>query len=89
MYDGEYKSAKGIDSLIKIQAAIAYQTGCNFYNQFETMGGKNSIVQWADAKPSLANKDYVHPNGRGADSLGVSFFRAIMKDYKKYLNTIK
>jgi len=88
-YDGEYKSAKGIDSLIKMQAAIAYQTGCTFYNQFETMGGKNSIVQWAAAKPSLANKDYVHPNNRGADSLGTSFFAAIMKDYKKYLTTIR
>jgi hypothetical protein len=87
-YDGEYKSAKGIDSLIKMQAAIAYQTGCTFYNQFETMGGKNSIVQWATAKPSLANKDYVHPNNRGADSLGTSFFAAIMKDYKKYLTTL-
>jgi hypothetical protein len=87
-YDGEYRSAKGIDSLIKMQAAIAYQTGCNFYNQFETMGGKNSIVQWATARPSLANKDYVHPNSRGADSLGTSFFAAIMKDYKKYLTTL-
>jgi hypothetical protein len=87
-YDGEYRSAKGIDSLIKMQAAIAYQTGCTFYNQFETMGGKNSIVQWATAKPSLANKDYVHPNNRGADSLGTSFFAAIMKDYKKYLTTL-
>jgi lysophospholipase L1-like esterase len=87
-YDGEYKSAKGIDSLIKMQAAIAYQTGCTFYNQFETMGGKNSIVKWAAAKPSLANKDYVHPNNRGADSLGTSFFNAIMKDYKKYLTTL-
>ena len=88
-YDGEYQSAKGIDSLIKVQAAIAYQTGSNFYNLFATMGGKNSIVQWADAKPSLARKDYVHPNDRGADVLGARFFDAIMKEYKKYLSTIK
>jgi len=88
-YDGEYQSAKGIDSLIKVQAGIAYQSGCNFYNLFATMGGKNSIVQWADAKPSLAKKDYVHPNDRGADVLGARFFDAIMKEYKKYLSTIK
>lgn len=83
-YDDEYKSAIGIDSLIKIQATIAYQTGSSFYNQFASMGGRNSIVDWADRKPSLANKDYVHPNDRGAEVLGNYFFDAIMKDYKKY-----
>jgi len=88
-YNGEYKSAVGIDSLIKVQAAIAYQTGCSFYNQFATMGGKNSIVQWAAANPSLANKDYVHPNNRGADILGERFYAAIMKEYNKYLTTLK
>jgi len=88
-YDGEYQSAKGIDSLIKVQADIAYQTGCTFYNQFATMGGKNSIVQWADAKPSLARKDYVHPNDRGCDVLATHFFDALMKDYNKYLTTNK
>jgi hypothetical protein len=88
-YNGEYKSAVGIDSLIKVQAAIAYQTGCSFYNQFATMGGKNSIVQWASATPSLANKDYVHPNNRGADILGERFYTALMKEYHKYLTTIK
>ncbi len=88
-YDGEYQSAKGIDSLIKVQADIAYQTGCNFYNLFATMGGKNSIVQWADAKPSLARKDYVHPNDRGCTVLGERIFDAVMKEYNKYLTTIK
>jgi hypothetical protein len=88
-YDGEYKSAIGIDSLIKIQATIAYETGACFYNQFETMGGHNSIVQWADTTPSLANKDYVHPNHRGAAILAQYFFDALMKDYKKYTLTQK
>lgn len=88
-YDGEYKSAVGIDSLIKIQAAMAYETGCNFYNQFEAMGGKNSIVEWASANPPKANKDYVHPNAKGAEVLANYFFDAMMNNYKKYLHTIK
>ncbi len=88
-YDGEYKSAVGIDSLIKVQATVAYETGACFYNQFETMGGHNSIVTWADASPSLANKDYVHPNHRGAAVLANYFFDALMKDYQKYSATEK
>lgn len=83
-YNGQYQSAVGIDSLIKIQATLAYQTGSNFYNQFESMGGKNSIVDWANQKPSLANKDYVHPNHKGAEILANYLFEAFMNEYGKY-----
>ncbi len=88
-YDEAYKSAVGIDSLIKMQATIAYETGACFYNQFETMGGHNSIVAWADAKPSLAKKDYIHPNHRGAEILATYFYEALLKDYDKYLQSEK
>ena len=84
-YGGEYKSAVGIDSLIKVQALLAYETGSSFYNQYEAMGGKNSIVDWARQKPSLANQDYVHPNHRGAEILANYFYEAVLNDYEKYL----
>lgn len=82
-YNGVYQSAVGIDSLIKTQAEIAFQTQSGFYNQFETMGGKNSIVDWANRKPSLANKDYVHPNHNGAPVLAEYLYKALIKDYEK------
>ncbi|MFM2359239.1 MAG: hypothetical protein RLY16_1232 [Bacteroidota bacterium] len=88
-YDGTYQSAIGIDSLIKIQATVAYKTNCSFYNLYATMGGKNSIVRWAQADPSLANKDYVHPNHRGAEVLAGYFFEALLHDYKKYTSHLK
>ena len=87
-YNGNYESAHGIDSLIKVQAGIAYNCGIGFYNQFETMGGHESIVRWANTVPSLANKDYVHPNFRGAEVLGKYFFDALMKDYQKYIASL-
>ncbi|MET0393535.1 MAG: hypothetical protein ABW019_10360 [Chitinophagaceae bacterium] len=86
-YNGQYQSAVGIDSLVRVQASLAYRTGSVFYNQFATMGGKNSIVDWAGRKPSLANKDYVHPNHRGAEVLAGYFFEAILREYEKYVRT--
>ncbi|MEO8403466.1 MAG: hypothetical protein ABI480_02685 [Chitinophagaceae bacterium] len=88
-YNGEYKSAIGIDSLIKIQALLAYETNSSFYNQFATMGGPNSIVDWAETKPTKARKDYVHPNPRGAELLANYFYAAIINDYKKYEQSVK
>lgn len=88
-YGTQYRSAIGIDSLIKVQAALAFETNCSFYNQFETMGGTNSIVDWANRKPSLANKDYVHPNHKGSELLANYLFNALMKDYTKYVQSLK
>jgi len=87
-YADGYQSAVGIDTLVKIQATIAYETGSHFYNTFQTMGGRNSIVDWANRKPALANKDYVHPNHKGAEMLGTYLFEAIVNEYQKYQQSL-
>lgn len=83
-YGQEYKTAVGIDSLISVQADIALKTGCSFYNLYATMGGYNSIVNWANSNPPMANKDYVHPNHKGAVVLGEQLFSAIRCEYEKF-----
>ena len=83
-YNGEYQTAKGLPNLLETQARLAYDHHLAFFNLFETMGGENSIVDWASQKPPLANKDYVHPNGKGADILAEKLFHAIMNDYRNY-----
>lgn len=88
-YNGQYSSAVGIDSLIKVQATVAYETQTCFYNQFASMGGTNSIVEWATARPALANQDYVHPNFRGADILATRFYQALLSQYEKYQRSVK
>ncbi|WP_018675643.1 hypothetical protein [Riemerella columbina] len=88
-YNGEYKTAVGLPNLLKLQAEMAMTQGFAFYNNFASMGGENSIVRWANEKPPLANKDYIHPNGRGAEILGEKLYRAIIKDYNKTTQSSK
>lgn len=83
-YDGEYKTAVGLPHLVELQAKLAFEHGFAFYNQFETMGGTNSIVNWVNQKPALAAKDHTHPNHLGAEVLAEYLFKAVMKDYRKY-----
>ncbi|MCE3023810.1 hypothetical protein N4T42_04430 [Riemerella anatipestifer] len=82
-YNGEYKTAVGLPNLLKLQAELALKYNMAFYNNFATMGGENSIVKWANATPPLANKDYIHPNAKGAEVLGQKLYDAIIKDYQK------
>ncbi len=83
-YGDDYKTAVGIDSLIKVQAALAFENNLGFYNLYQSMGGYGTIVEWANADPALANKDYVHPNRRGAEVLGEDLFEALIHDFRKY-----
>ena len=88
-YDGDYKTAIGLPNLLETQAKMALDNGFAFFNLFQTMGGTNSIVKWATETPPLANKDYVHPNAKGADILGEKIFEAIQNEYKKYTMSSK
>jgi lysophospholipase L1-like esterase len=74
---------------VKVQAQAAFQSGTAFYNQFATMGGTNSIVDWASRKPAWAGRDHIHPSGRGAAWLGETMYRAILKEYELYVRSLR
>lgn len=82
-YDGEWKTAVGIDALIDTQARLAYDNDIPFYNFYNSIGGKGTVVKWADTTPQLANKDYIHFNFRGAKIAAKTIFNAIIHDYEK------
>ena len=87
MYNGTYETAIGLPNVLESQAKLAFNHNLAFFNLFETMGGKNSIVSWASQNPPLANKDYIHPNASGTNVLAQKIYQALMKDYKKYKPT--
>lgn len=88
-YDGSYKTAIGLPQLLELQAQMSFDKNIAFYNLYQSMGGNGSIVNWANQTPALANKDYIHPNAKGAEVLGTKIFEAFQNDYKKYLQTHK
>jgi lysophospholipase L1-like esterase len=80
-YDGDYQTQKGVLPLIAIQHAFAMQEEVNFWNLFNAMGGKNSMMKWVKMKPPLANVDYTHLTHKGARTIAKSLFDQIMLVY--------
>jgi lysophospholipase L1-like esterase len=78
-----YETAVGIPTIVALQQKIAYEAGVAFYNTYSSMGGEGSIVKWVEEKPSLAYKDYMHPNAQGSEVIGKSIYDAIIYEYKK------
>lgn len=85
-YNNGVHSAIGMDSLIEKQQNIARKTNIAYYNTYASMGGYNSLVDWANAKPAKAAKDYTHLNALGAETIGTSIFNAIIYEVKKTEN---
>lgn len=86
-YGGEWKTATGIDSLVKVQARIAFENRIPFFNLYKSMGGDGTIVKWAEGKPQLAAKDYIHASPAGAAVLGRCFYDAFMNDCREPVTT--
>lgn len=82
--NGYFTTEPSIPLLVKVQQEVAKQCGVIFWNLFETMGGKNSMVKWVKANPPLANKDFTHFNFEGAEKIGTFFYRQLMQQYINY-----
>jgi D-alanyl-lipoteichoic acid acyltransferase DltB (MBOAT superfamily) len=62
-------SYSNIPAIIKAQKEAAMEAGATFWDSYSAMGGRSSIIKWAERKPPLAMKDYVHFTYSGADTL--------------------
>jgi D-alanyl-lipoteichoic acid acyltransferase DltB (MBOAT superfamily) len=68
--DGDsIKSYKNIPAIIDAQKRAALKADVSFWNSYGAMGGKSSIIRWAEKKPPLAQKDFIHFTYSGADTL--------------------
>ena len=79
--NGRLRTDPCIPHILAAQRNAAIETGSAFLNLYESMGGYNSIIRWADQKPFLANKDYTHPNHAGAQKLADIIQAYLMAGY--------
>jgi alginate O-acetyltransferase complex protein AlgI len=63
------KSYGNIPSIVDAQKQATADKGVAFWDAYRAMGGKSSIIRWAEKKPPLAQKDFVHFTYPGADTL--------------------
>ncbi len=84
---GSYESYPHIEALIEAQRNAAFKNGCAFWNLYQKMGGRNSMVSWVNADPTLATTDFIHFNHSGARVVGKLLFNDLMYDYRDFLRS--
>ncbi|MDH6601238.1 hypothetical protein M2306_001932 [Myroides gitamensis] len=73
-----------VTPLMRAQRKYAMESKTGFFNLYEAMGGKGSMVQWVEESPAKANKDYTHFNFRGAQTVSALIFKQLEEGYAAY-----
>ena len=79
-----FVSYPNIPALRDAMKEAAFESDCAFWDLYDAMGGKNSIIGWVDSKPALANQDYTHFTRKGAKLVGEMLYNSLMKAYNEY-----
>ncbi|MCP4520480.1 MAG: hypothetical protein GY827_02095 [Cytophagales bacterium] len=89
MEKGKRVSRPSIEKVRNAQREAAFENGCAFWDLYEAMGGRNSMISWVQAKPSLAQDDYTHFNANGAELVGEMLYNALILAYAKHNKLVK
>lgn len=79
----KFISDPGIKALLQAQKNLVKKTNIAFWNLYEAMGGENAMLDWVDAKPALAYKDYCHLTPEGGEVVGELLTNALLDLYNK------
>ncbi len=71
------KSYPNIPIINEAQRNAAKVAGAIFWDAYKAMGGLSSVIRWANMKPPLAQKDFVHFTNQGADTVSGMLIRDI------------
>lgn len=78
-------SYSNVESIRDAQKNAAMRTGVGFWDTWQAMGGRSSIVNWSKKTPPLAQTDYVHLSYHGADTLAKFILEDIFPEHKRTL----
>ena len=73
-------SRSNIAEVAAMQARVAKEVGCAYWDLYAFMGGKGSVSRWS--KAGVMNKDLIHPKRAAADLIGEAFSNAFLRSYK-------
>jgi hypothetical protein len=84
MKEGQIRTRVYVEPVVAAQELVAQDHGCAYFNLYQSLGGRNTMRRWFEARPRLAVSDFTHLTGAGARVVGTVLSRAILKSYDQY-----
>ena len=80
--EGKFQTYPNLPAVRDALKQAAFDTGSPYFDIYEVMGGRNSMMGWVEQK--LAGSDYVHFSPSGAKKIAKTFVASFMEDYEAY-----
>lgn len=80
--DGEFQTFPLLEKLIEELRIMCNSHEIPYWDTYQAMGGKNSILTWSEH--GLVAKDYVHFSPRGTKIIAEALVRALLWEYNDY-----
>lgn len=82
--NGELQTWPYVEEVAQAMKEAALENGAAFWNMYEVMGGRNSMIQWVSHKPAWAASDYIHFLPSGAKRISDLFTQSFLHYYEYY-----
>ncbi|MCQ2959650.1 MAG: hypothetical protein MJ198_05605 [Bacteroidales bacterium] len=82
--NGTLQTRPYVEDVVQAMKDVALENGAAFWNMFDVMGGKNSMIQWVSHKPAWAAPDYIHFTHLGAKRIAELFTESFFHYYEYY-----
>ena len=82
-----YETHPQLENLRDAIKRNAFETDCAFFDMYNCMGGKNSMVSWVEQ--GIGAKDYIHFSSGGARKIAVLLYSSLINDYTSFTKTKK
>lgn len=82
--NGVYQTWPFLEDLNEGLKETAHEENCGYWDMFQVMGGKNSMLSWVSNDPPYAGPDYTHFTPLGARKIAELFYKALIDEYDHY-----
>ena len=82
--DGELQTYPFLEEIVNAMEEAALENDAYFWNMYQVMGGRNSMVKWVEHQPAWAASDYIHFTESGANKIASFFVQSFMNYYEYY-----
>lgn len=82
--NGEVQSRPLIEEHIASMRDCSLKNGVAFWDMYDVMGGRNSMLKWVRQTPQLAASDYTHLTRTGATEMAKMFSNSLFNYYDYY-----
>ena len=83
----EYVTHPQLENLRDAIKKTAFEYDCAFFDMYNCMGGRNSMVTWVEE--GIGAKDYIHFSTGGARKIAVLLYSSLINDYNSFAKNKK